>query len=246
MTEETKYQQNLNLYKKFVLGFNFKEKDLKKGLESALQEINLIKLSKFKPKLELKSTILENLFPESKTRLKLNFQNFEIKIEKKSVSISYPKDMTPILQEFKFYPRFFSQLTDSEKEKKKISVEEIKEIDEIVKLYLMQKLFETKKAIELKSIDIFAILDVPNEFSFDSLDKTLETHIESNKRYKMQNVEFEIKDGDDLFTLYMEKKVNIIIFYSILKSEINWTKPVLDILNDNIKKFQEILEELKL
>lgn len=246
MNGETKYQQNLNLYNHFILGFNFKEKDLKKGLESSLQEINSIKLSKFKPKLELKSTILENILPELKTSLKLNFENFEIKIEKKSINISYPKEMTPILPEFKLYPRFFSRLEDYTKEKENISVEEIKQIDEIVKLYLMQKLFETKKAIELSSIDIFAVLEIPNEYNFESLNKMLETQIESNKRYEMHNIEFEIKDGDDLFTLYLERKINVIIFYSILNSDINWTKPILDVLNDNINKFQEIVEELKL
>ncbi len=248
MNNNKSAQENLNLLNNFLIEFKFKDKNIREDLDHILVEINSLKLSTFKPKLELKSTILENILPDLKTNLTLNFENYEIRIEKKKIVVSYPQRTERLFSEFRFIPKFFSKFGDSEEKREKIevSIKDINQIDEIVKLNLMQKLIEIRKPIELESIGIFSMIKPSNDINFDHLNQIIENQIKSNKTYSLHNFEINIKERENSYTIHLEKKFNFIVFFSNLKSNITWSRSILDLLNNNINKIKEIMEELKL
>ena len=248
MVDNKEIQEKINLFRHFSIRFIFKDKDFREELDERLKEINTLRFSKFEQKFELKSTILENIFPELKTNLTLNFEKYQIRIEKDKITITFPKERETLFSELLYYPKIFSRLSQSiKKEKgKAITIEEIKEIDEIIKLYLIEKLIEVKKPLDLSVIELFSVLSFPKKHDFSFINKIIKTQIESDKDYGIPSIDFDIREGDNVFSVYLEKDSHKIIVFSIYKNNISWTMPIMELLNKNIDKIKEIMEELKL
>jgi hypothetical protein len=247
MSSNNKIQENLDSYLHFYIRYNLGDKKQKDEMSTTLKQINSLKLSKFKPKINLKSTYLENIFPDLKTNLLLNFEKIKVRIEKDSISIEFPKDKLPFLPEPKLLPRFISKSSffKTAEEHPKILVKELKEIDEALKLYFVQKFFEIKKEIALESIEIMSFIKCSKEIKLKALNNIFNENIESHKNYKIPNIEIDVKEGDNIYTLSLENNSKEIFSIVLLKENINWTKETLEILNENVIKLKDILEELK-
>ncbi len=247
MSDKKDQQQFIDLYNRFMIVYYFKEKEVTKGLESVLEEINSIKLSTFEPSLELKSSNLKRLYQESSTTLTFKFDKFKIIFEKDELRISFPTELTPLYEDFKYLPRvlFNRSLLTLKETETKLSVDDINKIDEIVKISLMQKLMELKRQIDISSIDIFLIVNNPDSINFKSLNRILNSQIKSEKEYRFLNTEFSIKDKNNTYTIYIEKRFNEIIFFSNFRDNVNWTTPIMTLLDENFKIFKDIMGDLK-
>ena len=247
MSQNKILQENIDLYSNFYIKYNFKEDKGVKPFDKVLKEINSMKLLNFEPKYELKSVILENLLPELKTNLKLDFKKYQFKIEKDNIAIIFPKEAgytfpdPRILSRFITRPSFFTK----EKEYEKISIKELNEMNDIFKLYLIQKFFELEKPMDPISIDIISFISMPKGLNLNFINDSLKKSMNSNKVYEVPSIDFEITENTNVYSISIEKEISEVFSTTFLKSNITWQKSILELLNDNIIKIKEIFTDLK-
>lgn len=249
MNEKGNQEDLFELYNYFSVDYNFKQEKVVNSLEKSLKNINSLAFSKFKPQLIPRTAIVETMMEELQTKLSLNFENYGIILKKNSLSVAYPEGFRYALTQFKLMPQIFADFDSfipESNSKHKLSEKELDEMNDIIKLNLIQKMFNINDQIQLESIDIFAMIQPSKSIDFKAFDANWNEKISDNKVFLTNKIEFVVRSSNNTFTILINNQSKYFMSFATYRDNLEWKAPLVKILNENLQIHKQIFEEIGL
>ncbi len=250
--KELSFLENFNF---FNITFRFERTGEFKELEERISKINLLKFDdiKFEYNIE-KISIMEDIFPEMVISPNIMFvtKGFEVFLSKKKVSISYPTGLSKSRRHISFRGLTKARALpiyrfEEEKEKRKITFEDLNKVDLFLKMFLIPELLENKMP-ELKEISIIFSLNLEKKINIESINNVIESNLLKNKNINLESIDFEILENENRYFFTIDTSTKSILcsfIYSETKFSIFENK-IEQLMIKNYEKFLDIMEELKL
>jgi hypothetical protein len=231
-------KENLSRYNRFDIRYIFeKETGIEKEFSDLLVKINTMKFSDFEANITPGSTIIRDIFPEFNPNLSFEFDKFELQIRENSIELKLRNRSTRPF-DLRVLPNFARRASLGSTGKVDFNLDELKQIDEFLKIHLIQKFFQIQKVIELEEIEIFSLIRLEKPFDLTPLNDILNSNLK--KDLELDSLDFTFKEKKDRYGYFVENEGEpILLLFTHLKNNPDWTISIIDLLNQNLIKMQE-------
>jgi len=249
-----KKQQKLSFLDNFVflnISYKFREEKESEEFKKLLSNISLNRFENVKSEYNIeKAAIFEDYLPELTRNpyLTFRFKDFEVFFSSKKINISFP--ITAPDFEGRIILRGGRRLSPisipRDKEKYKLDITSLIEIESFIKIFLINNLMN-KKIPELENCIVNFQIDLNHEPNFNKINQLMEEQLLKNKKFLFENFNFEIEEDKNKYYFGLTPNLEYIVCsfvyepdqVSILKDEL------ISILEKSYKIYSEIIRVLE-